>query len=119
MDLAQYRELAAFAQFASDLDEATQAQISRGKRVTELMKQAQYHPLSVADMAISLFAANEGFIDDVEVNKVGDFEDALLSHVNSQNADLMKEINDKGDFNDDIKAQMKSAIENFKTNGSW
>lgn len=119
LDLAQYRELAAFAQFASDLDEATRAQISRGQRVTELMKQAQYKPMSVAEMAISLLAANEGFIDDVEVNKVGDFEDALLSHVSSQNADLMKEINDKGDFNDDIKAQMKSAIENFKTNGSW
>jgi F-type H+-transporting ATPase subunit alpha len=75
--------------------------------------------MSVAEMAISLLAANEGFIDDVEVNKVGDFEDALLSHVSSQNADLMQEINDKGDFNDDIKTRMKSAIENFKTTGSW
>jgi F-type H+-transporting ATPase subunit alpha len=119
LDLAQYRELAAFAQFASDLDEATRAQISRGQRVTELMKQSQYKPMSVAEMAISLLAANEGFIDDVEVNKVGDFEDALLSHVSSQNADLMQEINDKGDFNDDIKTRMKSAIENFKTTGSW
>ena len=78
LDLAQYRELAAFAQFASDLDEATRSQIQRGQRVTELMKQAQYQPLSIAEMSVSLFAANEGFIDDVEVEKVGSFEAALL-----------------------------------------
>ena len=79
LDLAQYRELAAFAQFASDLDEATRGQIERGQRVTELMKQPQYQPLSIAEMSVSLFAANEGFIDDVEVDKVGSFEASLLS----------------------------------------
>ncbi|MED5508837.1 MAG: F0F1 ATP synthase subunit alpha [Pseudomonadota bacterium] len=119
LDLAQYRELAAFAQFASDLDEATRAQINRGQRVTELMKQKQYQPLSVAEMAISLFAANEGFIDDVEVDKVGSFEAALLSNMKSNHADLMAKINDTGDFNDDIAGQMRSAIESFKKTGSW
>ncbi len=119
LDLAQYRELAAFAQFASDLDEATRAQINRGQRVTELMKQKQYQPLSVAEMAVSLFAANEGFLDDVEVNKVGDFEAALLASMHSNQADLMATINETGNFNDDIAAQMKTAIESFKKTGSW
>lgn len=119
LDLAQYRELAAFAQFASDLDEATRAQISRGQRVTELMKQSQYQPLSVAEMAISLFAANEGFIDDVDVDKVGDFESALLSNMRSNQAELMATINDTGNFNDDIAGQMRTAIESFKKTGSW
>jgi len=111
--------LAAFAQFASDLDEATRAQINRGQRVTELMKQKQYQPLSVAEMAVSLFAANEGFLDDVEVNKVGDFEAALLANMHSNQADLMATINETGNFNDDIAAQMKTAIESFKKTGSW
>lgn len=119
LDLAQYRELAAFAQFASDLDEATRAQISRGQRVTELMKQKQYQPLSVAEMAISLFSANEGFLDDVDVNKVGSFEAALLSNMRSQHAELMDTINKTGNFDDDIAGQMRSAIEKFKANGSW
>jgi F-type H+-transporting ATPase subunit alpha len=119
LDLAQYRELAAFAQFASDLDEATRAQINRGQRVTELMKQKQYQPLSVAEMAVSLFAANEGFLDDIEVDKVGSFEAALLSYMRSNKADFMATINETGNFNDDIAAEMKSAIESFKTTGSW
>jgi F-type H+-transporting ATPase subunit alpha len=119
LDLAQYRELAAFAQFASDLDEATRAQINRGQRVTELMKQKQYQPLSVAEMAISLFSANEGFLDDVEVDKVGSFEAALLSNMRSSHADLMAKINDTGDFNDDIAGEMRTAIESFKKTGSW
>jgi len=119
LDLAQYRELAAFAQFASDLDEATRAQISRGQRVTELMKQPQYQPMSVADMAISLFAANEGFIDDIDVEKVGSFESAMLSYMKSNQADLMAKINDTGDFNDDIAGEMRTAIESFKKTGSW
>jgi F-type H+-transporting ATPase subunit alpha len=119
LDLAQYRELAAFAQFASDLDEATRAQINRGQRVTELMKQKQFQPLSVAEMAVSLFSANEGFLDDVEVSKVGDFEAALLSNMNSSQAELMATINESGNFNDDIAGQMRTAIESFKKTGSW
>jgi F-type H+-transporting ATPase subunit alpha len=119
LDLAQYRELAAFAQFASDLDEATRNQIERGQRVTELMKQPQYQPLSIAEMGVSLFAANEGFIDDVEVEKVGSFEASLLSNMRSNHADLMAKINEKGSFDDEISSGIRSAIESFKTTGSW
>jgi len=116
--LAQYRELAAFAQFASDLDETTRRQLERGQRVTELMKQAQYSPLSVSNMAVSLFAANEGFLDDVELNKIGDFESALIAYMNSDHADFMAEIQ-KGGWNNDLAGQMKSALETFKKTGSW
>ena len=117
--LAQYRELAAFAQFASDLDEATRSQIERGQRVTELMKQAQYSPMSVAEQAFSLYAANEGYLDDIEVNKVVDFEAAMQSYIKANNADLLAKINESGDYNDDIAAEMKAALDNFKANGSW
>ncbi|MCP4981169.1 MAG: F0F1 ATP synthase subunit alpha, partial [Gammaproteobacteria bacterium] len=117
--LAQYRELAAFSQFASDLDEATRAQLERGQRVTELMKQKQYAPLTVADMAVSLFAANEGFLDDVDGNKVVPFEEALHAHLHSNNQDLLDKINETGDYNDDIAAQIKAAIEDFKANGVY
>jgi len=119
LDLAQYRELAAFAQFASDLDETTRKQIERGQRVTELMKQSQYAPLSVAEMACSLFAANEGFIDDVDVKKVVDFEAALHSFLRSNNADLLAKINESGDFGDDVAGEMKAAIEKFKASGTY
>jgi len=115
--LAQFRELAAFAQFASDLDDATRAQLGRGERVTELMKQAQYSPLFIAEMAFSLFMANEGYLDDIPVNKVVDFETAMLAHIKSNNADLVDKINDTGDYNDDIAAEMKSALDDFKAKG--
>ncbi len=117
--LAQYRELAAFAQFASDLDETTRAQLERGQRVMELMKQKQYSPLSIADMAVSLFAAEHGFLDDVELEKIGDFEDALLNFMQSEKKDLMQQINDSGDYNDDIEAGVKDSIEEFKKNHTW
>ncbi len=117
--LAQYRELAAFSQFASDLDEATRKQLERGERVTELMKQNQYAPLSVAEMAFSLQAANEGYLDDVDVKSVVSFEAAMLAYLGSENGDLMDQINKSGDFNDDISAAMCKAIEGFKANGSW
>lgn len=119
LDLAQYRELAAFAQFASDLDSATKAQLERGKRVTELMKQKQYSPLTIAEMAISLYSANEGYLDDVEVDKLLDFEAALHSHLNSTNADLAALINEKGDWNGDIIAAVKACVESFKANGVY
>ncbi len=119
LDLAQYRELAAFAQFASDLDEATRNQIERGQRVTELMKQTQYSPYSVAQMAISLFAANKGYLDDVDVSKVVGFEHALQDHMKSNAQDLMNQINEKGDYNNDIENLMHEAIKNFKSNSSW
>jgi len=117
--LAQYRELAAFAQFASDLDEATRDQLERGQRVTELMKQFQYSPMSTAEMAFSLFAVNEGLMDDVDVNKIVSFEAAMQSHLKSANADLINRINETADFNDEIAAEMKAAIEAFKANGVW
>ena len=117
--LAQYRELAAFAQFASDLDDATRAQLELGERVTELMKQAQYSPLSIAEMAFSLYAANEGFLNDVEVKKVVAYEAAMLAHMKSNYADLIAQINDTGDYNDDIASAMKSALEDFAANGVY
>ena len=117
--LAQYRELAAFAAFASDLDDATRAQLEHGQRVTELMKQKQYSPMSVAEMGVSIYAANEGYLEDIELNKVLDFEAALLSFMNSEHADLMNQINETGDWNDDIEAQFKAALDKFKSTGSW
>ena len=119
LDLAQYRELAAFAQFASDLDDATRKQIERGQRVTELMKQNQYSPMSVAEMGVSLHAANEGFLDDLEVNKVLDFEQALLAYMKSEHADLLATINDTGDYSKEIKQGIQSAIETFIKTSSW
>lgn len=119
LDLAQYRELAAFAQFASDLDEATRKQIERGRRVTELMKQKQYTPMSIAEMAFSLFSANEGFLDDVDVDKVVSFEAAMVSYINSNAVDLVKSINDTANFNDEIAGQMRETLEKFKANSTW
>ena len=117
--LAQYRELAAFSQFASDLDDATKKQLDRGQRVTELMKQNQYSPLSVAEMALSLYAANEGYFDDVEINKVMSFEKSLHEFARSNHKDLLDMINESMDYNDDIAAKMKSTMDDFKANGVW
>ena len=117
--LAQYRELAAFAQFASDLDDATRAQLERGQRVMELMKQRQYSPLSVAEMSVSLFAADQGFLDDIELEKISAFEQALHQFMLSSHADLMQQINTSGDYSDDVVEQFKQAIENFKQNHTW
>lgn len=116
--LAQYRELAAFSQFASDLDDATKAQLDHGQRVTELMKQKQYSPLSVADMGVVVFAANEGYLQEVAVAKIGDFEASLLSYMNSSHGDLMKDMN-TGTYNDEIAGKLKSALENFKNTQTW
>ncbi len=117
--LAQFRELAAFAQFASDLDDATRAQLELGERVTELMKQAQYSPLSVAEMAFVLYAANEGYLNDVPVNKVVTYEAAMLADMKSNHGDLIAQINESGDYNDDISTAMESALDNFKANGVY
>lgn len=117
--LAQYRELAAFAQFASDLDEATRKQLEHGQRVTELMKQKQYAPFSIADQAVSIYASNEGYLTDVEVNKIGDFETALLAYMRSQHAALMEEIDRTANFNGDIEAGLKQGIESFKATQAY
>ena len=117
--LAQYRELAAFSQFASDLDEATKAQLDHGERVTELMKQKQYSPQSIAEMGVMLYAANEGHLKDIEVAKIGAFESALLSYMHAEHGQLMKDIVADGDWNGDREAAFKAAIETFKSTQSW
>jgi len=117
--LAQYRELAAFSQFASDLDEATRRLLEHGERVTELMKQKQYAPMTVAEMGVSLFAVNEGYLQDIEVNQVLEFEQGLLSYMNSEKAEFMKNITETGAYDDEIVAEMKQAIEAYKATASF
>jgi F-type H+-transporting ATPase subunit alpha len=117
--LAQYRELAAFAQFASDLDEATRKQLERGQRVMETMKQKQYSPMSVAQMAVSLFAVDRGYMDDIELEKVGDFEEALQSYMGSAHADFMDGINADPAFNDEVASKLAAALDDFKANNTW
>jgi F-type H+-transporting ATPase subunit alpha len=117
--LAQYNELAAFSQFASDLDEATRSQLEHGERVTELMKQNQYSPLTIADMSISLYAADKGYLKDVPVEKVLAFESALHSYMNTEHGELMAQINQSGDYNGEIDAQFAAAIEKFKSTQTW
>ena len=117
--LAQYRELAAFSQFASDLDEATRRQLEHGERINELMKQKQYSPMSVAEMGVVLYAANAGFLEDVEVSKVLDFEAALLSYMHSEQAAFMVAVNRDGAYTDEVVATMHKAIETFKATQTW
>jgi len=118
-DLAQYRELAAFAQFASDLDEATRKQLERGRRVTELLKQPQYLPMQVWQMAASLYAVNNGFFDDLEIKQVLPFEKGLHEHLKSKYADLIGRIEDTKDLSKDDEAALRSAIEDFKRSGTF
>ncbi len=117
--LAQYRELAAFAQFASDLDEATRKQLEHGVRVTELMKQKQYAPMSIADQAVSIYASNEGYLNDVPVEKIGAFEEALLAYMRSQHGALMDDIDRTANYNDTIEAGIKQGIESFKATQAY
>ena len=117
--LAQYRELAAFAQFASDLDDATRKQLERGQRVTELMKQKQYAPMSVAEQALSIYAVDKGYMDDVPVNKIASFEEGLQAHFANTRGELVSKINATGDWNDELEAAFKAGIEEFKKTGSW
>ena len=112
--LAQYRELASFSQFASDLDDATKAQLASGQRITELLKQKQYAPMSVAQQSISLFAADRGFMDDVEIEKIGSFESALHAYLTAEYAELEKSINETGDWNDEVEKQFTEILESFK-----
>ena len=117
--LAQYRELAAFAQFASDLDEATRKQLERGQRVMELMKQRQYSPLNVADMGVSLFAVENGFLDDIELEKIGAFEEALHDYMRAEQGELMARIGEDGNYDDAIEKDIEAAIAKFKAGNSW
>lgn len=119
LSLAQYRELAAFSQFASDLDEATRKQLARGQRVTEMMKQKQYSPLSVAEIAISLFAVDKGYLDDVDLKKVVAFEQELHAYMRANYADLIAQINQTRDFNDEVAQALGNAIAAFKSTQTW
>ena len=117
--LAQYRELAAFAQFASDLDEATRKQLERGQRVMELMKQRQYTPMSVGMMAISLFAVEKGYLDDVEKDSIDAFESALQDFIRSNYAEELNMIDSEGDYNDELESKLTKILDEFKKTGSW
>ncbi len=114
--LAQYRELAAFSQFASDLDAATRKQLERGSRIMEVMKQPQYSPMSVAEMAVTLFAVNEGLLDDVAVNKVRAFEDGLQAYMKQKHQALLDKINATPEFNDVVAGELREAAKSFKAN---
>ena len=117
--LAQYRELAAFAQFASDLDDATRKQLSHGEKVTELLKQKQYVPLSVADQSVLLFAVEFGYLEYVELQKIASFEAALLDYARRNHSEFMAELTKTGNYNDEVKASLKSILDNFKANSAW
>ena len=117
--LAQYRELAAFAQFASDLDEATRKQLERGKRVTELMKQLQFAPMSVAQMAVSLFAVNHGYFDEVDVKKVLAFESALQAHLKSKYPAILDKISASNDLDPATEKELVAAVDDFKKTGTY
>lgn len=116
---AQYRELAAFSQFMSDLDEATRKQLERGQRITEVMKQKQFKPLSVAEMGTILFAADQGYLDDVPVNRITMFEQELISYLHSNYADFVERIDKTGDYNDEIVRTLRTILESFKAHQSW
>ena len=117
--LAQYRELAAFAQFASDLDEATRKQLERGQRVTELMKQRQFAPMSVAEMAVSLFAAENGYLDEIPVEKIQAYEHALMQYMHSDHQELLDKVNEHGAYDDEVQQGFTAALTAFKDKGAW
>jgi F-type H+-transporting ATPase subunit alpha len=119
LDLAQYRELAAFAQFASDLDEATRAQIERGKRGVEVLKQGENSPQTVAEMTAILYALNNGDLDDVDVDKITAFEKAYLTYLNSSHGDFIKDLNNKPELNDDVTGTLEKAAADFKATGTY
>ncbi len=118
-DLAQYRELAAFAQFASDLDDATRRQLERGKRVVELLKQPQYQPLQVWELGVILFAANNGYLDDVEVSSVLSFEKGLKDHLKNKNAAMVERIECSKELSKDDEAELVTALVEFKKHGTF
>jgi F-type H+/Na+-transporting ATPase subunit alpha len=119
LSLAQYRELVAFSQFMSDLDEATRKQLERGQRVTEMLKQKQYVPLSVGEMAVLLFAVTEGYLDDIELIKVVPFAEGLLAYMRAEQGACLAEINEKGDYNERIATALAQAILSFKATQTW
>jgi F-type H+-transporting ATPase subunit alpha len=117
--LAQFRELEAFAQFASDLDDASREQLELGQKVTELMKQKQYSPMSVAEMGLVLFAVEKGYLNDVELNKIADFESALLSYMSSEHKDFMEGLSETGEYSDEVIKTFTDALDKFKTSQTF
>jgi F-type H+-transporting ATPase subunit alpha len=113
LDLAQYRELAAFAQFGSDLDKATQAQLNRGRRLVEILKQAQYQPLAVEKQVVIVYAATKGFIDDVAIEDVRRYEEDLYRFLETRNPEVLKGIAEKKILDDDLKAALEQALKAF------
>ena len=117
--LAQFRELEAFAQFASDLDDASREQLELGQKVTELMKQKQYSPMSVAEMGLVLFAVEKGYLNDVELNKIADFESALLSYMSSEHKEFMEGLSETGEYSDEVMKTFTDALDKFKTSQTY
>jgi F-type H+/Na+-transporting ATPase subunit alpha len=115
LDLAQFRELEAFAEFGSELDKASQAQLDRGARVVEILKQKQYSPFPVEDQVVSIWAVSNGYLDDLPVEKVQEFESGLLDHMRSRHSDLGDEIKEKGELGDELEGRIKKAVEEFKS----
>jgi len=118
-DLAQYRELAAFAQFASDLDDATRRQLERGKRVVELLKQPQYQPQQVWELGVTLYTVNNGYLDDVDVAQVLAFEKAFKEHLKAKHAELIARIEDKKELSKDDETELAGALQEFKKHGAY
>jgi F-type H+-transporting ATPase subunit alpha len=116
LELAQYREMAAFAQFGSDLDASTQKLLNRGSKLTELLKQNQYSPMTIAEQVVSIFTGVNGYLDDLELNQIRDFEKDLFELIKSSHSDIIESINSSGDLNDDISSKLTSIIEEFKKN---
>jgi F-type H+-transporting ATPase subunit alpha len=118
LELAQYREMAAFSQFASDLDASTKQLIARGERLTELLKQDQYSPMSVADQVLSIYSGVRGFLDKIEVSKISDFQVKFLEGLRSEHADIFNEINTTGDFSEESDKKIGAYLEKFTANFS-
>ena len=116
LELAQYREMAAFAQFGSDLDASTQKLLNRGSKLTELLKQNQYSPMTIAEQVVSIFTGVNGYLDDLELNQIRDFEKDLYELIKSSHSDVIESINSSGDLNDDTSSKLTSIIEEFKKN---
>ena len=117
--LAQFRELEAFAQFASDLDDASREQLELGQKVTELMKQKQYSPMSVSEMGLVLFAVEKGYLKDVELAKIADFESALLSYMATEHKDFMDALAISGEYSDEVLKTFTDAVDKFKSTQTW
>ena len=116
LELAQYREMAAFAQFGSDLDASTQKLLNRGSKLTELLKQNQYSPMTIAEQVVSIFTGVNGYLDDLELSQIRDFEKDLYELIKSSHSDIIESINSSGDLNDDTSSKLTSIIEEFKKN---